>query len=125
MNEKTLGSVLDQLFELRETKKELAKEQSAIQAEMDKLERQISEQMEALGLEKIAGTKATATLRAEIYPSVSDKAAFYNFVVQNQSYELTQSRINAAAYRERLMNGDVLPDGVTTYDKIKLSIRKK
>jgi len=117
--------MLDQVFELRETKKDLAKEQSAIQAEMDKLEKQISEQMESLGLEKIAGIKATATLRAEIYPSVSDKAAFYNFVVQNQSYELTQSRINAAAYRERLMNGNVLPDGVTTYDKIKLSIRKK
>ena len=120
-----LGIIIDTMKELKDAKDVLRGKIKDLQIDFDNLELQLIEEMKFQKLEKAAGKLASATLKIENYPSVKDKEQFYLWVVRENHFEFTQSRINAAAFRELFEQKNVMPDGVETYLKEKINMRKR
>ena len=56
---------------------------------------------------------------------MKDKEKFYRWVVAKDKFEFAQARINAAAFREYFELENLYPDGVETYLKEKINMRKR
>ncbi len=85
------------------------------------------EQFEVEGIEsKKLETGEAVSIHPEPYPAVNDSEAFRQWCVKEgleRSMKLSWQS-TAAIIKERLLNGDPEPPGVTAYVKQKLSFRK-
>lgn len=123
--EKTLGELIDRMFEVRNKKYAQNDQIKILNEELKSLEDFILEQLDEQGLDKASGEKATASRSLKIYPSVDNKELFLRWVVQNEKFEMIQSKCNAAPVRELLENENIIPEGVSTFDRMELSLRKR
>lgn len=120
-----LGELNDRLFELREKKDKLRSELSEVQAEIDKVEYQLIEKMEETGLDKISTDRGTASMKIEIYPSVADLNALVNWAYENNKPEIVQKRVSKKVFEEWFEQTGEFPEGIKTYERKKLNVRRK
>lgn len=118
-----IGELIDKMFELREKKRELNEQIKTINEAIEAVEGSIITQMELEGITRATGTKATASIKADIYPSVTDKEAFAKWLVKNKRFELLPARANAAPIREMLKADNITPPGIEIYTKTRLNLR--
>lgn len=119
----SLGSKIDEMFELRERKRELNSELKDIEAEMRALEQDIIAELDAQDLRFSGGTRARATISESEVPTVTDWDAFYQYVIENEAPYLFERRVAAAAWRELQQAGEAVP-GTEPFTKRSLSLRK-
>lgn len=119
----SLGSMIDELDELRDRKRELNAELKDIEATMKALEQEIINELDSQGLKFGGGSKARATISETEVPTVVDWDAFYDYVIENKAPYLFERRVAAAPWRELHEAGEAIP-GTEPFTKRSLSLRK-
>lgn len=118
----SLGAVIDQIWAAREEKRRLEAEVGEIEAKISELEQQLIERLDAEGLDKATGSKATVSVSTNTVANVTDWDAFWQFILKNKYTHLLQRRVSDPAYRELLEQGKKVP-GVEPFLKRRLNVR--
>lgn len=120
-----IGQIIDLLFDLREEKAKLNDEIKKINARVEKGQKMLIESLEAQGLDKARGSKATASIAPQLVPNVDDKVAMAKWAYENDRFDILQSRVAPAPVREMFALENKLPDGISLFTKTVVSITKK
>jgi hypothetical protein len=118
----TVGSLIDKMWLARESKKELESKAKLIEEEINSLESQLFEKLDAQGLEKATGSKASASISTSVVADVQDWDAFNAFVKKTGYFHLYQRRVSDPAFRELIDAGKKVP-GVQGFARKRLNLR--
>lgn len=120
----SLGSLIDQRFELRVKRMKAAKEVEAMKSQEKKLEDDIKEKMKEAGDLQIAGGHlANVSLNPTTVAHVVDWDKVHEFIRETGHFHLLQKRMSDPAYREMLTH-DIQVPGVEPTTLTKLSLTK-
>lgn len=106
----TVGSLIDQMWALREKKRVLEAEAEDISKQMTAIEDVLTERMDKEGVAKSTGSKATVSFTTSIIAVPQGEegwSKFYEFIAKKKYWHLLQKRVSEPAYREVLasLNG--------------------
>lgn len=121
----TIEQLGDSLFDKREEIRELEAQKTTIQKEFDEIEYRMIEKMQDAGLSNAGISRCTFSLKQEAYPQVKDLVAFVKWAAENDKAEMLQKRVSAAVFKEYFESTNEMPDGIDTYDKLTLGMRKR
>lgn len=123
--EKKLGTLVDELFAIREKKGGLQAQMKVLEEEETQLETEMLGRMDEQGLDQVRGEKATVSISKTAVPQVKDWDALNKFILRFKALHLFQRRLAVGAYREavELNKGKQLP-GVEEFEKTTLNVRK-
>ena len=119
------GEAIDALFLTRGVLSELSsvvKEANSIKAKIEAL---IIAKMEDEGITRSESRLGSVSVSGAMYPSVVDTEAFTRWVVSENRFDMLQKRCSPASVVEYFELNNLLPDGIETYNKIKLNVRTK
>jgi len=116
-----IGPTIDQLYVLRERKRELTKEIETIEAEYSVLEEQLMEKLEKEGTTKGNGKKASVSISSTVVGNVTDWDQVYAYVKKTGYFHLFQRRLSDLAVRELFAKGKQVP-GVEPFNKRRLNL---
>lgn len=127
----TIGSLIDQLQEVREEKRLLAAKDKELSTTAEALTKSILEMMDAQGTQKASSKKATASIGYETIANVEDWTKWWAFLHKNKYDHMMQRRVSDPAYRELLQLAEtdkklakqLSEAGVVPFTKVKLSLR--
>lgn len=117
----TVGSLIDQLSEIRDKRRDIAAQDKALSGEYQTLEAQLLELMDAEGVTKSTGRKATASVSESQNFNVGDWDAFMAFVAKKKYFHLVQRRVSTPAVRELWAKAPVA--GLEIYTKREVGLR--
>ena len=120
----TIGQRIDQLFELRERKREHEEEIKKLQEEMSTLEGELMLEMDAQGIDKSAGKRAQVSIQESVKPNVQDWDQFYKFVKKHDAFYLLERRPSVTACREMFETKGKIP-GVVPFIKRSVNLRTR
>lgn len=118
-----LGAMIDKFYDLREQKRQTDAESAKISAEMNALEAEILQRLDADASTMSRGSKASAILVEAVVPQVTDWEQFYEYILDNNAFHLLQRRASIAPFREMHEAGEEIP-GVSPYNRRTISLRK-
>jgi hypothetical protein len=118
----TTGTLIDQLWAVREEKRTAEKVVSDLSERITELEGKVMENLEANGLDKATGTKASVSVSSSVAADVQDWEALWAFIVKKKFTHLIQKRVSDPAYRELLEAGMKVP-GVVPFTKRRVNLR--
>jgi hypothetical protein len=106
----SVGKLIDQMWALREQRKKLEEEVKAINAQSDAIEEELVARMDAEGVAKSTGSKATVSFSYSVVGNVVGDEGwekFYEFIAKKKAFFLLQRRVSDGPYKELLvsMNG--------------------
>lgn len=116
------GVAVDQLIKLREKKRDLEASVKSLEGQIEDMQSQLLEQMEASGTDKLSGKLGTASISTSVVANVEDWDALYPYIAKNKLWHLLQRRVSDPAYRELLDAGKKVP-GVQPFNKKRLNLR--
>ena len=116
------GAAVDQLIKLREKKRDLEASVKSLEGQIEDMQSQLLEQMEASGTDKLSGKLGTASISTSVVANVEDWDALYPYIAKNKLWHLLQRRVSDPAYRELLDAGKKVP-GVQPFNKKRLNLR--
>ncbi len=119
---KGIGPAIDDLFKLREKKRELESEIKKIEDEYAEIEEALLAKLKVEGTDKGAGKFASASVSTTVVGSLADADKFFAYVKKTGYFHLLQRRLSDPAIRELLASKGSIP-GVTTFDKVRLNLR--
>jgi DNA repair exonuclease SbcCD ATPase subunit len=119
----SLGSMIDELAEIRSRKSELKNEIDDLDERYKALEREIITLLDAQQLMFGGGSRYRATISTSIVPTVQDWDAAIEWMKANDAFHLFEKRMAAGAWRELKDSGELIP-GTEPYEKRSLSLRK-
>ncbi len=128
-----LAQILRELKSVRDRKDALKAQSNEAQKAIDALTNEASEAYEAMGASsitlEIGGQEYRAGQRVTKYCSLEDPVAFGAWCEANDLQAIAIYAPNASKlkslYKERDEDGDSLPEGVRTYEKIGISFTRK
>lgn len=120
---KAMGACADQLFKIREKRKEMQKLVDAVEAEEKALKEHIINNLPKSEASGVAGKLCRVTVITKQIPQVQDWDKFYAHVKKTGDFELLQRRLTDTAVKERWENGKKIP-GVESFNAVTLSINK-
>lgn len=124
-NEWTIAQLGEKLFEAREEIRELEAKKTEVQKIYDEVEFHMIQKMDGAGLSSAGISKCTFSLKQETYPQVKDLNAFVRWAAGNDKAEMLQRRVSSAVFKEFFAQTNMLPDGIDTYEKMTLGMRKR
>jgi hypothetical protein len=116
------GATVDQLIKLREKKRDMEASVKSLEGQIEDMQSQLLEQMEASGTDKLSGKLGTASISTSVVANVEDWDALYPYIAKNKLWHLLQRRVSDPAYRELLDAGKKVP-GVQPFNKKRLNLR--
>jgi hypothetical protein len=120
----TVGSLIDDLFMLREQRRKLAETDRDLRDQYAELEAKLIAALDVQETTMARGRSALATLSEEELATVTDWDRVHEFVLSNNAFFLLQRRINSAAWREAAAErGEPIP-GTTVFKKRSISLRR-
>ena len=121
----TLGSLIDKLNKIRETKRGLEEKIKEQEAAYKELEEQLMGRLEAEGMDKATGKTATISVSSSISFSIKpeDDAKFFAWMARTKNFQIMQRRISDPAAREilSLKRGEI--PGLESFTKKRLNLR--
>lgn len=117
-----LGKLIDHLWSIREKKRELEAAVKDLDGKISSAEAELMEALNAAGLEKAAGTKASISVTTTTVANVIDWDEFGKYILKNKFLHLLQRRVSDPAYRELLEAGKKVP-GTEPFAKKRLNLR--
>jgi len=120
----SLGDTINEMFELRERKRELNAELKDIEQAIRDLEGQILQGLDEQGVQQTRTGRATATISEQTIPSVQDWDAVYDYVRENEAQYLFERRLAAGAWRELHESGETVP-GTEPYVRRTVNLRRR
>lgn len=118
----SVGASIDQLWALRESKRELEAKIKVLDDAIKADEEALMDRLEKEGLEKATGTKAGVSISKNVVANVEDWDKFWGFISKTKNYQLVQRRVSDPAYRELMEMGTKIP-GVLPFTKTRLNVR--
>lgn len=118
----TIGAKIDQLHDLRESKRALEEQVKEIVGKARELENALMEQMDTEGVSRSTGNSATVSITLSVKPSVDDWDAFYKYIHRMKYYHLLERRPSVTGCRELLETKGKIP-GIVPFTQRKLNIR--
>lgn len=97
---RSLGSLIDELDEIRAKRRDIAEQDKALSASYMAIETEIKERLGAEGMAKATGRRATVSLNSVIIANVTDWNAVYALIKKTGSFHLLQRRVSDPAFRE-------------------------
>lgn len=122
INAPSTGALIDALWAVREEKRLLESQIKEVEERADTLQTQLMERMNAEGLEKATGSKASTSLTETVVADVRDWDEFWAWIAKKKYFHLVQRRVSDLAYRELLETGVKVP-GTQPFTKKKLTLR--
>ena len=119
----TLDEKINNLVEVKKQIKDINDQLKGIKEREEEIARDLIQEMESVGLKRMANDNATISVATENVPDVTDWDAFYAFILDNQAFELLHKRVSATAFRELSQTQDV--PGVQTRELVKLNFRSQ
>lgn len=120
----SLGALIDQMWTLRDKKRELEASIKGLDGEIANIESSLLEQMASQGVDKMSGVMATVSISTNTVAQVDDWGAFWAFIHKKKYDHLLQRRVSDPAYRELLEQGIKVP-GVSPFSKQRLNLRAR
>lgn len=112
-----LEQVVGAYVKLRDKKAELKAEQAKALAPydeaLDKLEKQVLEELNKMGVDSVKTASGTAYKSIRSSASVADKSAFMDYVRENGAFDLLDIKANKTAVEEFISEHQDCPPGVT------------
>ena len=120
----TIGSVIDDMWALREKKRKADLVVKGIEEEIAAQETIVFDRLEKEGLKKADGTKASVSIGEATVASVTDWDALWAYAAKNKYFHLFQKRVSDPAWRELMEKnkGKGVP-GTEAFTKRKLNLR--
>lgn len=105
----SIGAKIDAMWELREQKRALEAEMERLEKQMQDLEHELLTHMDAEETTKAGGDRATVTVSESIKPSVEDWDALYAFIYRHKAWHLLERRASVTGCRELFETKGVIP----------------
>jgi hypothetical protein len=118
-----LAVVADNYSAARDARLALQKEVDKLQENESALKAVLIDALRSSGAMGVAGQKVRVTLVTKDEPTVRDWADLYDYIKENDAFDLLQKRLSAPAVRERWEAKEEIP-GVGTIPVQNLSINK-
>ena len=121
----TLGELIDNMWALREERTAAEAVVDGIKAKIAAVEAQIDERMEAEGMTKATGAKATVSFTFTTIADVQGDEGWtklYAYIKKTGYWHLLHRRVTDAAYKELLEAGKKVP-GVEPFTKKRINLR--
>jgi hypothetical protein len=124
----TLGSIADEMWELREQKRAIAAQEKEINAKLETLEADMLVMLDEQGIDSAKGKKGNVSLGKPMTSFSFDTEGgadgfekFMAFVAKNKYFHLVQRRVSEPACREIFESKGVVP-GLKPFIKRKLNL---
>ena len=118
-----INALITKRNELKEDIKLKTEEIDTIKDEIDLLEIEIMSIMQKEGTEKVSCNGTTAWIKSEIAPKVDDWSKVYEFIQNNNRFDLLNKTIKKTTFKEFVDGGKMIPGcSIKAFDKI--SFRK-
>ncbi len=118
----TTGALSDNYFQLREQKRGHEEAIKQISEQMSVLETKLIETMDADGITKATGKKATVSISEQIRPNVQDWDQFYAYIHKNKYYHLLERRPSVSGCQELFETKGKVP-GVVPFTARRINMR--
>lgn len=118
-----LGPAIDALYNLREMRLELERKAKGLKEQEQEARNAILDCLEQSGLNKASGQVATAGKRISMIPLVTNWDKVFDYIVENDRFDLVQKRISVLAWRENYDEGHVIP-GTEPVEDVDISLTK-
>lgn len=122
LTQRTPGQDIDELFELREKKRKLEASIKDLEGQAALIEERLMEGMNASGLDKMTGRKASVSISETVVANVEDWDAFLAWIYKNKAGHLLQRRVSDPAWREMVEIKKAVP-GTQPFTKKRLNLR--
>lgn len=120
----TIGSKIDEIYNLREKKRELEKQIANIEKEFHLIEIDLMDQMDKECVDKSSGKLASVSIIESIKPNVVDWEVFYKYIYRHKAFFLLERRPSVTACREAFETKGKLP-GVVPFTKRVINLRTR
>jgi len=122
---KAIGELIDDMHDVREQRRAIAKEDKVLKAEYDELEQSLISALEATGQTKAASETASATIKHTVVADVQDWDRFHAWMRKTNRLYMLERRPSQLAFREYLENarGGNPPPGVQKFELTSISLR--
>lgn len=117
----TLGAAADKVWQLREEKRALDKQVTAIETQIKELTETIFGMCDEQDTRKAEGKKASISINYTEVGNVTDWDTFWPWVAKTKNFHLVQKRVSDPGLREQWELGKKTP-GVEPFTKRSLSI---
>ena len=117
-----LGTLIDGVWEQRESKRRLEAEIKLIEANIASAELALIERLDKEGVDSSRGKSATASISTTISASIDDWDTFTAYVAKTKQFHLLQKRVSDPAARELFETKGSVP-GLSPFTKRKVNIR--
>jgi hypothetical protein len=123
----SIGSLIDEMHDIRERRRELAKEEKQLGQEYEVLQASLISSLEATGMTSGASDIASAAIKSTNVANVQDWEVFQKWLRKTNRLYMLERRPAQAAFREYIENsrGHKPPPGVVTFEKTTISLRNK
>jgi hypothetical protein len=119
----SVGSLIDELYDLNQQKKELNQKLEDLKHEAAEVEQLIFAALDHEDLTQCRGRVGKVTITVSDVPTVVDWDRFQEYILQTRALHLLERRPAVMAWRELHQSGEVVP-GVNPFTKRSLSVRK-
>lgn len=119
---KPLGTLIDDIWALRESKRNLETQVKDIEASIAESEAALMERLDAEGVDKSTGKKASVSISKSVVATIVDWDTFTAYVAKKKYFHLLQRRVSDTAARELFEQQGQVP-GLEPFTKRKVNIR--
>ena len=123
-NETKTGDLIHLLFKAKMLKTDLRQMEKEANLVQEKVEEIIVERLQEADLKSMKTGHGSVTIKASLYPYVDDAESFTRWVVSEERFEMLQKRCSPGAVVGYFDQKNELPDGISTFTKIRLNTRK-
>jgi hypothetical protein len=118
----TVGALIDQMWELREAKRQNEVKTKELTEQIDTLELQLITAMDGEGVLKSTGRKASAGIGEAVRPTIKDDTAFFAYIKKHNYFHLLERRPSVSGCRELLETKGAVP-GIEFYVKRTINLK--
>ena len=127
MNE-TPAKLIERYVQLRDelasVKAEFKRTEESLKDEMSRIEYTLKDIMGQLGTESVRTGAGTAYLKETMFVSTSDKTAFFDYLQQNDRWDLLDIRGSKKNIEEYMLEEGDIPPGIEVRRELTVGIRR-
>ena len=119
---KTLGSLIDGIWELREQKRALEAQVKKVEEDIASKEAALIERMDKEGVDKSTGRMASVAISENVVPQTVDWDLFFAYVIKTKQGHLVERRPSVTGCRELWEQKGKIP-GLVPFIKRRVNVR--
>jgi hypothetical protein len=124
--EASLAEVTDEYYKVQQERRELDKKSKELKERETNLKNYIADFLRKNKMSAVGGTHIIATYVRKPKAIAENWSTLYDFIVQNEAFDILQRRLHEGAIKDRLEQGESIPGlGTIWIDDISVSKVKK